>query len=159
MHLFNACPDGCAPYSGSVLLDVRRIAMRFGSKTHTQMSSRMTRLQGLRWIKGIAIRFSISPLPVENELDRPPQMSSGRQDISEKIRCRIYEIMYLGTKASSVLPTMRLTRGSDEPVRSHVGYRVDRTYSTNFLKLGAMTATNLIFWLQRMLSWSIWTTW
>ena len=51
--------------------------MRFGSKTHAQMSSRMTRLQGLRWIKGIAIRFSISPLPVENELDRPPQMSSG----------------------------------------------------------------------------------
>src|SRR5437867_648124 len=50
--------------------------MRFGSKTHAQMSSRMTRLQGLRWIKGIAIRFSISPLAVENELDRPPQMST-----------------------------------------------------------------------------------
>src|SRR2546426_11103533 len=69
-------PTGGAPYSGSVLLDVRRIAMRFGSKTHAQMSSRMTRLQGLRWIKGIAIRFSISPLAVENELDRPPQMST-----------------------------------------------------------------------------------
>ena len=59
--------------------------MRFGSKTHAQMSSRMTRLQGLRWIKGIAIRFSISPLAVENELDRPPQMSTERKE-SRKLR-------------------------------------------------------------------------
>ena len=51
--------------------------MRFGPKTHTQMSSQRTQLQGLRWIKGIAIQFSLSPLAVENGLDRPPQLSSG----------------------------------------------------------------------------------
>ena len=50
--------------------------MRFGSKMHTQMSSQRTQRQGLHLIKGIAIRFSHSPLAVENELDRPPQMST-----------------------------------------------------------------------------------